>query len=83
MDEKKNQSPDEIVARSMADLIRSTGSVMRNPLGMGRKTGRYVIRGIVTWEDDNSPVEGLTLGLGGTEARTDADGQFVIIVEKK
>jgi hypothetical protein len=30
-----------------------------------------------------SPVEGLTLGLAGTEARTDADGRFVIAVEKK
>jgi len=70
----------------MTSLFGSFGVAFRNPLAVATAkpiTRAYRIEGKVTWADDGTPVDGLTLGLGGTEARTDDQGKFRIVVEKK
>jgi hypothetical protein len=78
--EKADQKAEDLAAGLLEQAAR-IGNV--NPLGMSRKTGRYRISGLVCWEDDQSPVEGLTLGLCGTESKTDSEGKFTFVVEKK
>jgi hypothetical protein len=45
--------------------------------------GAYRIEGRVIWADDGTPVVGVSLGLGGIESRTDAQGRFVMAVKAK
>jgi hypothetical protein len=86
MPDEKN--PDQLVADSMTGLFGSLGRTFRNPLAVATATSKpitrsYRVEGLVLWEDTNEPVTGLTLGLGGVESRTDDQGKFTIVVEKK
>jgi hypothetical protein len=85
-----DKNPDQLVADSMTQLFGGLGRASRSPLAAATATTKpmpitrtYRIEGCVVWEDTSEPVTGLTLGLGGVESRTDEQGRFVIIVEKK
>jgi hypothetical protein len=82
--DEKAKDPDQVVADSMSRLFSGLSSACANPLtATGAKpiTGRFRIEGRVTRES-GEPVAGISLGLAGVESRTDADGRFVISVEK-
>ena len=82
MDEK---NPDVLVANSMAKLFGSMGSATANPLTATAKptiTGKFRIAGTITRED-GTPAAGVSIGMMGTEATTDQEGKFSLLVEKK
>jgi len=66
-------------------LFGSMGRAVANPLAATRVPIKraYKIEGRVTWADDGSVVAGITLGLGGSEAKTDSEGRFTLEIEKK
>jgi hypothetical protein len=83
-----DKNPDQLVADSMTSLFGSLGKAFSNPLAAATSkpmpiTRAYKIEGRVTWEDDGTPVVGVSLGLAGVESRTDEQGRFEITVEKK
>ena len=84
-DEKKTQDPDALVANSMSKLFGSMGSATANPLTAGTAkpvVGKFRIEGRVT-RQNGEPVAGISLGLGGVECRTDGEGKFELVIEKK
>jgi len=67
MPDEKN--PDQLVADSMTSLFGSLGRVFGNPLAAATAkpiTRAYRIEGRVLWDDDGSPVAGLTLVWAGS-----------------
>jgi hypothetical protein len=79
-DEKKR--PDqkaEVLAISLLGTCSQVG--ITNSLQRSL-TGKFRVVGIVTREN-GEPVSGISLGLMGQECRTDAEGKFELLIEKK
>lgn len=84
MTQEKNL--DQLVADSMTSLFGSMGPAVANPVAatLGAKpiSGKFRIEGRITRED-GTPMVNISLGLMGTEVRTDDQGKFTLKVEKK
>jgi hypothetical protein len=83
MPEERN--PDQLVADSMSKLFGSMGAAVANPMaatGAKAISGKFRITGVITRED-GSPVANVSVGMMGVEVRTDEQGRFVMVVEKK
>jgi hypothetical protein len=83
MPEKKTEQEIAENAESLAtSLLGACGQVgTTNPL---RKSlsGKFRIVGIVTRENGET-VSGISIGLMGAECRTDQEGRFELLIEKK
>jgi hypothetical protein len=83
-DEKITAKQADQNATSLAESLLGACAQVGNTNPLHRPiTGKFRVEGRVTREDGTG-VSGITLGLFGAESsRTDADGRFVLTVEKK
>lgn len=86
MEEKKTEKSEQEIAENATGLAESLlGQAPRvgatNPLQRSL-SGKFRIVGIVTRENGET-VSGISLGLLGQECRTDQEGRFELLIEKK